>query len=79
MKKVFTLEIECENAAFVTSFDRDNPYYEIARILRDLAESFEGGCYAKQKKLYDINGNFVGYCKIGNRSNGLEKALEAIS
>ena len=78
MKKVFEFEIECENAAFGTQFDFDNPYYEIARILRDLADSLERGCYVKRKKIYDTNGNAVGYCKLSNRPNGIEKTLEVI-
>lgn len=52
----FTVEIECDNAAFEAG-----PNEEIARILRDLADTLEahpaaGGAFP----LRDINGNRVG-------------------
>lgn len=52
----FTLEIECDNAAF-----EDDATVEIARILRQLAESVPNlaGTYGFIP-LRDINGNRVG-------------------
>lgn len=36
----------------------DNPHAEVARILRELAQSIEQG--VERTKLYDINGNRCG-------------------
>lgn len=50
----FKLEIECDNAAF-----GDEPAFEVARILRELAEQMErNGSMAHP--LWDYNGNRVG-------------------
>ncbi len=52
----FTLEINCDNAAF-----GDNKYdagLEVARILKQVADKLEGG--HKGDTVRDINGNLVG-------------------
>jgi hypothetical protein len=51
----FTLEINCNNAAF-----DDEGHAEVARILRELAERLEADESIKQVPLQDINGNRVG-------------------
>ena len=54
----FTLDIDCENAAF-----EDNPNIEIARILEKLAINLRGDAAWKVGdtiRLRDINGNSVG-------------------
>ena len=48
----FTLEIRCDNAAFV-----GDPQAEIARILRDAANAVETQAHGT---LRDVNGNRVG-------------------
>lgn len=52
----FTLEIDCDNAAFGDS--EDERHTEVARILTGLADQIEHG-YIKAQ-LYDANGNAVG-------------------
>lgn len=54
---MFTLTIETNNAAF-----EDGRGYEIARILRDLADSVEevGAEIYSARGVYDYNGNRVG-------------------
>lgn len=52
----FTLEIECDNAAF-----EGDPNEEIARILRDLVDDLEARPAARGTfPLRDSNGNRVG-------------------
>jgi hypothetical protein len=51
----FTVEIDCGNAAFY-EVDRE---YEVARILRELANSLESGRIGRAY-LHDNNGNRVG-------------------
>ncbi len=53
---MFTLTIETRNQAF----DPD-PFPEVARILRVLADDFDAGL--EPALLYDINGNSVGSCE----------------
>jgi hypothetical protein len=55
----FTVEIDCGNAAF-HEVDRE---YEVARILRELADSLESGRIGKIY-LHDYNGNRVGAAKF---------------
>lgn len=51
------IEINADNAAF-----DDEPSYEIARILRDLAKRIEtNGCHDATFSLYDVNGNKCGW------------------
>ena len=50
-----TIVIDTDNAAF----DDGNSGYELARILRMLANAYEDG-YAEDKRLLDVNGNTVG-------------------
>ena len=50
-----TIEINLDNA----SFEGFNPEVEACRILRKLAEGYELGL--TDRKLYDYNGNCVGY------------------
>ncbi len=52
----FSLEIECDNAAF-----EDEPATEIGRILREAAKRVEDGNI--DFPLRDINGNTVGHAK----------------
>ena len=50
----FKLEIDCSNAAF-----EEEPEYEVARILRELADKLEAdGSLAHP--VFDFNGNRVG-------------------
>lgn len=49
---MITINIENSGSAF------DEPAQEVARILRELANSIEQGC--ERTKLYDINGNRCG-------------------
>jgi hypothetical protein len=51
---MFKIEIETGNAAF----EDDNRNYELARILRQIAERLESGEDAG--RVLDINGNKVG-------------------
>lgn len=55
---MFKLEIETGNAAF----DDEGKAYEIARILRDLADKIENG--AEAGSVRDINGNKVGSYEV---------------
>lgn len=62
----FKLEIECDNAAF-----EPHPTYEIARILRRLADDIDGAPATALElagwigpKLRDISGNQVGQAKV---------------
>lgn len=55
-----TIKIDTDNAAF-----EDSPGYEVARILRQLADKinqFDG--LAGYIKLYDVNGNKVGAFEV---------------
>lgn len=55
----FTVEIECDNAAFAD----DCHSYEVARILRELADDLNAGLFDGKRKstgLRDANGNHVG-------------------
>ena len=52
----FTVEIECDNAAFAD----DCHSYEVARILRELADDLDAGLFDGKRKstgLRDANGN----------------------
>ena len=52
----FNLKIDCDNAAF-----EGDPRPEIARCLREVADSVEaGGNLSKHLNIRDINGNIVG-------------------
>jgi hypothetical protein len=53
----FTLEIDCDNAAF-----EDEMASEIARILRTTAKRVADG--EDDMRLRDVNGNTVGYAKV---------------
>lgn len=57
----FTLTIDCGNAAFDPA-----PDYELARILRSMADRLEGLYLDADTtiKLYDINGNHCGTAKF---------------
>lgn len=57
-----TISINCDNAAFETERRGAVCGSELARILFDLAQRFDGGgvTTADSRKLYDINGNTVG-------------------
>lgn len=55
----FTVEIECDNAAFADGCHN----YEVARILRELADDLDAGLFDGNRKstgLRDANGNHVG-------------------
>ena len=55
----FTVEIECDNAAFADGGHN----YEVARILRELADDLDVGLFDGKRKstgLRDANGNHVG-------------------
>lgn len=51
----FTVEIECDNAAFA-----DWPGLEVARILRDVANRVDGDAEGTHGTCRDANGNRVG-------------------
>lgn len=53
MRKVFKLEIECENDAFMR-----NDIAELARILGETLKALENG--RTSGALFDVNGNRVG-------------------
>lgn len=55
MKKVI-IEIETENAAF------DGGEYELARILKEIANKLESGIPVS--KIRDINGNTIGSLRV---------------
>lgn len=58
MSKVFTVKINCGNAAFE---DAPTPDYEIARILRAIADKLEDdGSSGFYETIFDSNGNDVG-------------------
>jgi hypothetical protein len=60
-KRKFELKFDTDNAAF----DADNGNYEIARILRDIANNVEEGIsHNVQYSVRDINGNKIGYWTI---------------
>jgi hypothetical protein len=54
------IEFNTENAAF-NEFDGAY-YYEVARILRELADKFENG--QEPQNINDINGNSIGECIV---------------
>jgi len=56
MPKAFNLHISTEGAAFA-----DAPAAEIARILREAAQSIEEDGHERVGRLKDINGNRVGF------------------
>lgn len=56
MSKKFVVELELENAAF------EELEYELARILRVIAEKVEGGKFSGYA--WDTNGNTVGNFQI---------------
>jgi hypothetical protein len=54
---IFKLNLRIDNAAFGEG-SRD---YELARILREIADKIEAGQdYATYKTVFDVNGNDVG-------------------
>lgn len=57
----FKLEIDCGNAAFGGSVEERN--FEVARILKEVAEKFENERTATEK-VYDVNGAVVGSAKF---------------
>lgn len=62
MTKSFKIEIDLGNAAF-----EDNPEEEIARILNEVNQTLHHMGNLKTldgKKLYDVNGNHVGYIRV---------------
>lgn len=52
----FKLQIDCDNAAF-----SDNPLEEVGRILKELSEKIDAN---EHGKIYDYNGNKVGFYKL---------------
>ena len=54
------LQIKTDNAAFAD----DNRDREVARILRDLADSFEVGLVVDGRPIMDYNGNRVGFVGV---------------
>lgn len=64
--KAITLTIQCDNAAF-----EPEPEYEIARILRELADKIESNVLEEIScGLHDINGNNVGNLHVINEPEG---------
>lgn len=57
VRAVFTLRIKTDNAAF-----GDEPHYELARILAELASKVGEG--ATEGRIRDENGNHVGEFKL---------------
>ena len=60
MSKTLEIAIEMGNAAF----DEGNEPYEVARILRELANRYEDLGEVAPHRLRDINGNVVGKALI---------------
>ena len=60
----YSLEIECDNAAFDPQGDGDEQAArdQVALILRDLAKHLENGC--SYRILQDSNGNRVGVAEF---------------
>jgi len=56
----FSINIECDNAAFEDG-DRN---FEIARILREIANQIEAGDVGKARDIWDSNGNIVGQFEL---------------
>ena len=59
-----TITIEMDNSTF---HEYTEPSYEVARILRKLAERIEGHPHyspGHSQPLYDLNGNKVGYLDV---------------
>ncbi len=54
MAKTFTLEMDCDNAAF-----EGDPAPEAVRILRAIADKIEAGA-ADNGRVSDVNGNAIG-------------------
>jgi len=52
----FTLEINCDNAAF----EDELVTTELGRILREIAQKVEDGEATEYRLAFDINGNCVG-------------------
>ena len=52
---MITIKIDTGNAVF----EGDNKEFELARILRQIADKLEQG--RQVKRIFDINGNAVGY------------------
>lgn len=57
---MFQLKIDTDNAAF-----EDDPGFEVARILRRIADKLENGeDFSKFRTVLDVNGNDVGRAKL---------------
>ena len=58
---VFTIKIDCDNAAF-----EECTGVEVARIIRDAAERIDGRplCEGNSQPLRDVNGNTVGHFDV---------------
>ena len=56
------IEIKMDNAAF------DDASSEVSRILSELADDIRDGgmdqCLDSGKKIMDVNGNTVGFCRV---------------
>ena len=63
MSQLFQLHIETGNA----SFDDDNRQAELARILREVADTLERGFSigSASGRVYDVNGNSAGSWELG--------------
>ena len=57
------ITIECDNACFYNEPGEHNPRPELSRILHKLANDI-GGYGVVYNKLYDFNGNYVGFVDI---------------
>ncbi len=56
----FTINMTCDNAAF-----EDNPEREVARILRNLAQTLRNGPASRfYETIFDVNGNDVGWWRL---------------
>ena len=65
----FNLDFQIDNAAFDTGHPEGKSGNEIARILREIADSVEGGivCKGDTASFKDVNGNTVGAWYILDR------------
>jgi hypothetical protein len=61
-KMNFTLNIDCDNAAF-----EEDSSAEVARILRTLADKLDNG-QTYFPNVFDLNGNGVGLAQFNDRS-----------
>ena len=73
--RTFIIEIETENNAFYTENNVHNPEYELARILRKVANKIETQKLENgdTETLQDVNGNSVGIATFVKKRKPIKK------